>query len=1447
MKYELQDLIDIEQFQSLQDRLNSIYSSFSAIVDKDGNILTATAWQDVCIKFHRTNKDGEQECIKSDLCILDRLHAADPALSYHCPHGLVDNAVPIIIDGIHYGNFFTGQFFLEKPDLDYFKVQARKYGFDEKAYIEAVKKVPVWTQEQLNPYLLFIKELIAVISASGLKKLKEIENRKRIEARDKRHRSILKSAMDGFWLTDTEGRLLEVNDTYCSMSGYTEDELLLMHISELDMDETPDSVAKRMQAIMSQGTARFESRHRHRDGTVFDVEVSIQFRPEEGGQCVCFLRDITEFKQTASALQDSEKRYRTLFENMVQGVFYQRADGALFDFNNAALDMFGLTFDQLMGKTSFDPQWNVIAEDGTNLPGDKHPSMIALQTGKPVQDAIVGVYNVRLKQYKWLAINAIPQFRKGEENPYQVFVTLQDITGHKKMETLLKESKVFLDSMPDVAYIADDQGNLVWLNTAIERITGLLPEKIIGKPFLDLFIEADHGSLLEVYKRTLAGESLENTLTFKSGVTCHFTCSPKYNENGEIVGTFGVARDISDRLVAENALKQSEARLKRAQETARIGNWEYDISSGQVWGSEEAFRIYGIERTSENLPLDVVEACIIDVEKVNQALVDLITRNKAYDIEFQIRPGGQKELTLIRSMADLICDTDGNPVKVSGVIQDITDYRRMEDQRKDAEETYKTLLRNLDAGVVVHSPDTAIVIANPAACRLLGLSEDQMLGKEAMDPQWNFIGEDGRDMPREDYPVNRVISSGRPLHNMVIGVNRSRSDDETWLLVNGFPVFKCDGQLEQVVITFVDITELNQAKEAVMRVNGRMRLAAESGRFGIWNFDVRNNRLEWDDWMFRLYGMNREHFSGAYQAWQSSLHPDDVARNSKAVEQALSGEKEFDTEFRIVRPDGEIRHIKAYAKVLRDNKGEPTHMTGVNYDVTDRIKAEAALKESEERFKALHNASFGGITIHDKGIILECNKGLSLITGYDYNELIGMNGLNLISDDTRDRVIKNINSGYEKPYEAKGVRKNGECYPLRLEARNIPYKGKAVRVVEFRDITENKKADLDRERLERQLQQAQKMEAVGRLAGGVAHDFNNILGVILGRADMIMEELEPGQPFYTDMEEIIKAGNRSVDLIRQLLAFARKQTVAPKILDLNETVSGMIRMLQRLIGEDIDLTWMPGEIAGKVKIDPGQIDQILANLCVNARDAIAGVGKVTIETGTALFDETYCADHPGFREGEYVLLAVSDNGCGMDPETLNNVFEPFFTTKAQGKGTGLGLSTVYGIVKQNDGFVKVYSEPDYGTTFQIYLSKHMEETAHLLKQGSKMRVEHGQETILLVEDEPAILKLTQIMLERMGYVVIPAHTPGEAIQLAHEYAGQIHLLVTDVVMPEMNGRDLAETILSFYPDLKRLFMSGYTANVIAHHGVLDSGINFIQKPFSKEALSVKVREALDRD
>ncbi len=477
---------------------------------------------------------------------------------------------------------------------------------------------------------------------------------------------------------------------------------------------------------------------------------------------------------------------------------------------------------------------------------------------------------------------------------------------------------------------------------------------------------------------------------------------------------------------------------------------------------------------------------------------------------------------------------------------------------------------------------------------------------------------------------------------------------------------------------------------------------------------------------------------------------------------------------------------------------------------------------------------------------LRINKAAEQHSGYSREEMVGKTIYDFHPKEAADRLVAldrkvtDTKEIVDIPEVAVRNRNNEERF---LHTKMIPILDNTGKLKYQLNISED---ITDRKKLEEQLRQSQKMDSIGRLAGGVAHDFNNMLGVIIGHTELSLEQLDPVQPLYGTLQSIRKAAERSAALTRQLLGFARKQTVSPLELDLNETIDGTLKMLRRLIGEDIDLAWLPGPGQMSVKVDPSQIDQILTNLCINARDAISGVGKLIIETHATSFDEAYCADHPGTSPGDYIVLAVSDNGSGMDHETVNKVFEPFFTTKETGKGTGLGLATVYGIVKQNNGFINVYSEPGHGTTFKIYLPRHViaNETPRI-KSALAAEAPRGHETILLVEDEPEILDMTKLMLERYGYRVLAVSTPDEAIQTARANTDAIQMLITDVVMPGMNGLDLSKKISAICPGLRQLFMSGYASNFIAQRGILDEGVNYIQKPFSPQELSTQVRRALD--
>lgn len=523
-------------------------------------------------------------------------------------------------------------------------------------------------------------------------------------------------------------------------------------------------------------------------------------------------------------------------------------------------------------------------------------------------------------------------------------------------------------------------------------------------------------------------------------------------------------------------------------------------------------------------------------------------------------------------------------------------------------------------------------------------------------------------------------------------------------------------------------------------------------------------------------------------------------------------------------------------------------------DIKDEVKK---FKDSEERFRILVNTIPELIWLKDiEGNYLSCNKTFENFVGISQEEIIGKSNYDIVSKDIADtfkeydlKVLKEQEPFFTEE-KVENLQNPGEYRTL--EITKVPmfdFDKKIIGILSIaKDITSKKEAEEEHGKLMEQLNQMQKIESVGRLAGGVAHDFNNMLGVIIGHAEIAIDQIEESDPVHEDIKEIIKAAERSADVTKQLLAFARKQAIKPKIIDLNDSIAGMFKMLKRFIGEDIFLELRNEEKLWSVKIDSSQLDQILANLCVNARDAISGSGKITIETANIKIDKSYVDYNAEALEGDFVMLSVSDTGCGISKDVLQHVFEPFFTTKDKTKGTGLGLATVYGIIKQNHGFINVYTEPGVGTVFRVYLPRYRgDEAGSLYIKKAKVEIAKGTETILLVEDEAPMLDIVKKILEKQGYNVIPVLLPEQAIETVKNYEGTIDLIITDVIMPGMNGPEMIAVINNIIPGIKHLFMSGYTSDVIAHHGVLNKGVELIQKPFSSNDMAIKVRKLLEED
>ena len=757
---------------------------------------------------------------------------------------------------------------------------------------------------------------------------------------------------------------------------------------------------------------------------------------------------------------------------------------------------------------------------------------------------------------------------------------------------------------------------------------------------------------------------------------------------------------------------------------------------------------------------------------------------------------------------------------------DITASKQAEMAVRKSEERYRALIELAVDGILLGNHEGIITEGNSSMCAMLAMERNDFIGKHI-----------------STLPFTRESMAASPFRFDLLREGKTVVSDRVLIRPDGSEIsfemrtkMMPDGSYQSILR---DITTRKQTEQALRESQEKFALAFSASPDA-----VNINRLadglfvEINKGFTDLTGFTREDVAGKtsldLDIWHNS---GDRQRMVEALQTHGSCEN-LEAVFR--RKDGSLGIGLLSARPLLLNN-EP-HLISITRDITQRKQAEVDL----ERLKVAIEHAGEVIVITDaQGDIQYANPAFTRVTGYSVEEALRKNPRILKSGEHEEAFYEamwaTITSGRTWTGRVVNKKKDGALYTE--EATISPVFDDQGTIVNFVAIKRDISAQI---KLEAQYLQAQKMESVGRLTGGVAHDFNNILAVIIGYAEMALTKTDAGQKVHADLEKIHEAALRSADIIRQLLAFSRKQTIAPKIIDLNQMVTGMLKMLRRLIGEDIDLIWSPDPDLPPVKMDPAQIDQILANLCVNARDAIDGAGTIIIRTECTILDATYCAACPGTKPGEHVLLSVTDNGCGMDADLLEKIYEPFFTTKGQ-LGTGLGLATVYGIVQQNEGYIAVDSTPGRGTTFSIYLPVPSTGAVRRQEEDKDPPLPGQGETILLVEDDPGILHLGQNILKQLGYRTLTASLPGDALLVAEHHSGRIDLLITDVIMPGMDGKELAVQLTSLRPELKVLYMSGYTADVIAHHGVLDEGVSFLQKPFSIKGLADKIRAVLEAD
>jgi PAS domain S-box-containing protein len=897
-----------------------------------------------------------------------------------------------------------------------------------------------------------------------------------------------------------------------------------------------------------------------------------------------------------------------------------------------------------------------------------------------------------------------------------------------------------------------------------------------------------------------------------------------------------VIRDISERRRAEHANEEWNKRLELAQSCGlKIGLWQWDLANNTLEWSDESYRQFGLTREKFSGRVEEATARIHpdDLPRIMAAINKSLSESCDYAAQYRT-VWDDGSICWIDARGSIVRN---GSTKMVGIGIDITDFKKTEDSLFETQQSHLLLLNSTAEGIYGLDLNGRCTFCNPAAARMFGYSSpDELLGKHVHNEHHSRRA-DGTPYLSSDCLIQKGCRKCEGTH----------SDEEFFHRLSGerFPVeywsypIRRGGEILGCVVTFLDIAERRRAEDTIRRSEKHYRLLFDQNPQPMWVYEAPSLRfMAVNQAAIEHYGYSRSEF---LSMTLFDIRPEeDIPALQRYFDRRRSGSPAGIWRHRT--KDGRIIYVEITDRAL-DFQNQDAYLVLAN-DVTERLLAEEALKTSEEKYREfIENASFGIYRCSPDGTLLDVNPALVSMLGYDSK--IELMGCNLASIYQRSSDRENVLASYGDGDRVSGFvtnwkRKDGRPITVRLSGKEIRKDGKVSHYeVIAEDISE-------RRVLEEQLRQSQKMEAVGRLAGGVAHDFNNALGVITGYSELLQFKLADDETLNRQAGEIFKAGQKAASLTRQLLAFSRKQTLRPQILNLNNVVRDLEKMLRRLIGEDIDLTYVTASDLALVMADPGQMEQVLMNLTVNARDAMPRGGKLRIETANAELDEALAERFKYVKPGHYAMLSVTDTGCGMDEATQSQIFEPFFTTKEVGKGTGLGLSTVYGIIKQSGGYIWVDSAPGKGSRFRIYLPITTRTAESRTSEKESPSFLLGSETILVVEDEPALRELACNALRDGGYTILEAGTAESALAIAKQHGGRIHLLLTDVILPGLSGKELATSLSSSHSELKTVFMSGYTDDLLGHHGVLGPEVTLLEKPFSTRVLLAKIREILDK-
>ena len=1236
---------------------------------------------------------------------------------------------------------------------------------------------------------------------------------------------------------------------------------------------------------------------RRKDGKRVWTEVRSNFNRDENGkpfELVGVVRDITERKKIQDALAESEKRHRLIAEN-IDDVIWTMDFDLNWSYLSPSLErLTGFTAEEILhipvrAMLPPDTYTQIKQRIGEELAKEKDLDVLAKREPVTLEMQLMR----KNGSFFWAELSA--NFNRDENGiPFEIVGVTRNISERKKTEETLRNNeqryRIMSENVNDIVWILGLDLRFIYVTPSNARISGYTTEEVMAMTLADFLTPASlqtaSSLLAEELAREQSGEtvdpnrsrSLEMEVYTKEGKKTWLEINATFNRDaqGKPTEILAVGRNITERRTMQMELAESERRYRLIAENVNDIIWTIGLDLKFLYVSPSSTRVTGYA------PEEAMSHALDQV--LTPDSYAWATKRLAEELERQKDPppdGSNRPVTLeleavhkdgslfwLEVTGTFNRNAEGAITEILAVGRNITERKKVQQSLQESERLYRMIVENMHDSISLYDMNLNSVYQSPSEIKVTGYTAEEIMNMPIE-----------KQMPPPSYALVQQIFaeemdlefSGKP-----VDPNRSRTIELEAYHKNGSTIWEeitasfnrdANGSPVNIILTSRDITARKKAEIALQESEKRYRMIIENVHGSIALLDLNFDYIYLSPSEEKMTGYKPEEMINI--PLQDQMTPESYAR----IEKIFAEELELEFSGNPVDPDrSRTMELEVYHKnggtiweeltaaFTRDENGRPTGLMITTRNVTERIKAEEKLKRSEHRYRMIIENMHEVIWTTDLSMnSTYVSPSCFSLTGYTPDEILNMPPDRIVAPESMAETAAIVMEEIQREFSGQAVDpqrtrtieqellcKNGATVWLEVTGAFIrDEEGKAVgMLMAGRDITERKKTEEEKLRLEQQLVQAQKMETVGRLAGGVAHDFNNMLSVILGYVDLAKMRLARQHPVLKDVAEIEKAALRSRDITMQLLAFSRKQVIEPKIIDLCDLVASTQKALARLIGEDIDLRVISGENVGTIKIDPSQVEQILINLAVNSRDAMPQGGKLMIEIVNATLDEAYCQTHIGATPGNYVRMSVSDNGSGMDKETITQIFEPFFTTKEAGKGTGLGLATVYGIVKQNDGFISVYSELGHGTTFTLYFPR----TTEAIEEDETPQEPDLQMTgsgrILLVEDDPMVLAITRGMLESIGYSVTATGYPKDAVKIFTEAREPFDLVITDVVMPSMSGKDLKNKLVEITPDVKMLFMSGYTADIIAHHGILEEGIHFLQKPFSIQALAQKVAEML---